>query len=258
MINYSEENSKKNRSNNFGSRNAIAVGIILVALGCIIFLYNAGVIPWGIKHLLISWQMLLILLGIFSLASENKIAGIVLILIGGFFIIPRLNGIFPNFILFGPSFTRNFWPLLIVVTGILIIASSRKEHNWFISTGGKVDGYSSENKDGSVNYSFVFGGTEQVFPEPVFKGGSIKTVFGGMTLDLRRSSLPEDGPVYLKIETTFGGVTIIVPEQWSVEIHQNSFMGGFADRRYTRPSYINNKQKLIIDAKCTFGGGDIK
>lgn len=256
MINYSEENEKKNQNNHSKTGSAIAVGIVLVALGIIIILTNAGIIPWSLRHFLISWQMLLIVIGIFCLSSGNKTGGVVLLMVGGFFILPKLNSLFPGINIFGASFTRNFWPLLIIIAGLWLIISPRKGGTYG-PNGRRTVSYSDHN-DGTINYNFTFGGSEQVFLDPVFKGGSITTTFGGMTLDLRKSSLPENEPVYLKIETTFGGTTLIVPESWNVEIRQNSFMGGFTDKRFNSPSFANSKQKLIIDAKCTFGGGEIK
>jgi predicted membrane protein len=109
-----------------------------------------------------------------------------------------------------------------------------------------------------IDTEVVFGGSEQVYLDPVFRGGQISTVFGGVKLDLRRTELPE-GETWLTVESVFGGVEIDAPAEWNIEIRGESVFGGFTDRR---PSAVGDGygdgRKLIIKASCVFGGGEIK
>jgi predicted membrane protein len=117
--------------------------------------------------------------------------------------------------------------------------------------------YTGEVKDGKVDYRCVFGGIEQVIFEPVFKGGTLETVFGGIVLDLRHTMLPE-GDTYLYVKTTCGGVEITVPEDWNIEIFPSkSVIGGVNDSRVKTPPR-QSERKLIIVAECVFGGLVIK
>ncbi len=111
---------------------------------------------------------------------------------------------------------------------------------------------------GVIDITTVFGGSEQVYLDPEFRGGKISTVFGGVKLDLRRTGLPE-GITYLTVESVFGGVEIDTPEDWIIEIRSESVFGGFDDKRLPPldGNYIEGR-KLIIKASCVFGGGDIK
>jgi hypothetical protein len=111
---------------------------------------------------------------------------------------------------------------------------------------------------GVIDITTVFGGSEQVYLDPEFRGGTISTVFGGVKLDLRRTGLPE-GVTWLTIESVFGGVEIDAPEEWVIEIRNESVFGGFHDKRLPAmgPGYTDGR-KLIIRASNVFGGGEIK
>lgn len=254
MINYSEPEKKRNDKSN-----ALITGLIFIAVGAILLLSNMNIVPWQWKRVFVSWQMLLIVIGIVQFLRKNISAGLILILIGGFFILPKLSFILPTWI--RHNITDDFWPLLIVMVGLVIIIGAVSSNNkrkicQSTSNPNSPEDFSNiKSGDGYVNVNHVFSGSEQVFLEPVFRGGNIKTVFGGFTLDLRRTSLPE-GISYLKLEAVFGGVTLIVPENWYVEVSQNSFLGGFSNNRVAF-NYDPNK-KLIIEANCVFGGGEVK
>ncbi|NLH23803.1 MAG: cell wall-active antibiotics response protein, partial [Bacteroidales bacterium] len=101
-----------------------------------------------------------------------------------------------------------------------------------------------------------FSGSDTVFLEPVFRGGNIESVFGGVTLDLRKTDLQE-GVSYLKVSTVFGGVTLFIPPSWNVEIQSDSVFGNFKDNR-PYAAGVDKNSKLIIKAECVFGGGEIK
>lgn len=254
MINYTESN-KPQRNNS-----ALVIGLILVIVGSVIVLFNLDMISWKIKNLLISWQMLLIVIGLFQLNKKNVMPGVIILLIGVFFMIPKLNALYPNIFPFIPNFSAIFWPLILVIAGIIIISKSvfNQDKNREYSHEGhrKQRPYRNEQSDGTINENYIFSGSDQIFLDPVFKGGKIQAIFGGMTLDLRRTTLPE-GVSVLKIEAIFGGVDIIVPESWDVKVVQNSFLGGFSDKRHGAILLEENK-KLIIEATCVFGGGEVK
>ena len=240
----------------------IIIGLVMIFAGVILIFSNAGWIPYAVRKILLSWQMLLIVLGIVSLARKQTIQGVILLVIGVVFILPRIGAlnILPGFEWFSHLSWGNLWPLILVGIGILVFTKSR--HREFTPihhrhyNRDRYSGKSSFNESGYVNYSMVFSGSEHVFMEPVFRGGAIESVFGGMTLDLRRTDLPE-GISYLKISSVFGGTTLLIPADWNVEIRTDAVFGGFKDNR----PVINNSEnssRLIIEAECVFGGGEIK
>jgi hypothetical protein len=116
--------------------------------------------------------------------------------------------------------------------------------------------FTSRSDDGSVYYSLVFRGADNVFLEPIFRGGKIETVFGGLTLDLRRAELQE-GVSVLNLSTVFGGATLLVPPHWNIEIHSDCVFGGFKDNRPYADT-ADSRSKLIVKVECVFGGAEIK
>jgi hypothetical protein len=67
-----------------------------------------------ITHFIFSWQMVLIIVGLILMAGKRS-AGIVLIVVGGIFLLPKI------FIIPGLTFTM-FFPVLLVGLGIAMIA----------------------------------------------------------------------------------------------------------------------------------------
>ena len=92
--------------------------------------------------------------------------------------------------------------------------------------------------------------------DPVFKGGELNAVFGGLTLDLRRTNLAE-GETHLEVNAVFGGITIFVPSEWLIETHLDTVFGGFQDNRMPKEP-LDPTRKLIIVGSCVFGGGEIR
>ena len=112
--------------------------------------------------------------------------------------------------------------------------------------------------DGVYAQSVVFGGAEDVFLEPVFRGGAIDVVFGGVDLDLRKTTLPE-GDTHLSINAVFGGVEVRLPDNWKVEQKISAVFGGVDDDRKKQSHIeVDNTRKLIITGDVVFGGVDIE
>src|SRR5512133_2629409 len=75
--------------------NRFIIGILLVIAGFILILEKTSVLPEPLNHfindIIFSWQTRVIVSGIFAMSgSDNKTHGIVLISVGGFFLIPEL------------------------------------------------------------------------------------------------------------------------------------------------------------------------
>ncbi len=247
------------------STGTIVVGLIFVIVGLVLLANNTGWIPYAWRRLLLSWQMLVILVGIVSIAKRQITQGIIFCTVGILFLLPRIGNVFH---LDGWLYTMNWhnlWPLVFIAIGLIIVVRSRADKDCngghFTGTrgcnGDRFYADAETSPDGYIHFDYLFNGSEQVFLEPVFRGGSIETVFGGATLDLRRTSLP-DGVSTLTIKSVFGGVTLLIPEDWNVELRSHCVFGGFSDKRYPGIKPVQPGSKLIIEAECVFGGGEIK
>ncbi|MDR1762647.1 MAG: DUF5668 domain-containing protein [Dysgonamonadaceae bacterium] len=64
----------------------IVFGIIVMFVGVLMLLFNLNMIDWDVYHCIMSWQALLIAIGVvllFDRNRHNKNAGVILIAVGG-------------------------------------------------------------------------------------------------------------------------------------------------------------------------------
>ena len=244
-------------------RTGIIFGVLLILLGGLLIAANAGLMPDNLGRIIISWQMLLIVIGILSVVRRHIFFGLFLILIGGFFIIPRLAEVFPDsFAWVNDQFISDYWAGLLVGAGVLIViywvVSPRKK--W--QTWSSKQYYSSkcEHKQYKINGDFskthVFSSGEYIVSESEFKGGELTVVFGSSEIDLRKTTLPE-GDIYLEIQAVFSGVELYIPDDWNVETQIECVFSGVTDKRRTA-DITNSSRKLILVGTCVFSGLDIK
>ncbi|MFT3751486.1 MAG: DUF5668 domain-containing protein [Paludibacter sp.] len=261
------ENEVKN-SFRSGYTKGLGFGLILMLIGIVFLGFNFGLIPEQFRHVIISWPMLLIVIGLGNFLKRHVFSGTILMLIGGFFLIPRFVEAFPAWF---PGFNVNgnfahiYWPLLLIAAGILIVTGKIFGPKWGFNEWNHThdqryrhhrhDDYSQWNTNGFSKNS-VFGSGEHIVLDPEFKGGEMNAVFGGITLDLRRTSLPE-GETRLDVNAVFGGITIFVPSDWFVETHLDAVFGGFKDNRLPKEP-LDKTRKLIITGSCVFGGGELR
>jgi predicted membrane protein len=229
----------------------IIFGIILIASGVLLLCFNSGLLDPAYRHVVFSWPMLLVAIGIMNIFSKESIfSGIVLLLIGGFFLLPRLFFLPDNF-------AHNFWPGLLIIIGILIIARRTIFHNHFHHHHFQSTS-EMKNDSGFIVLNNIFGGGKHKVPPTEFKGGKISNIFGGTELDLTQATLAP-GTNVLEIDCIFGGASIIVPADWAVTVQVTSIMGGFSDKRSNiRNTNATSDRELIIKGSAIFGGGDVK
>lgn len=228
--------------------NRFLIGIFLILAGLILMVKKSTVLPEPldrfIDEIIFSWQMLLVVIGVITLiSSDNKTPGIVMVAVGGFFMIPEL------FTDFFRSFNF-FWPAIFIVIGVVLLINSKRL--------GKTLDYKTTNKADYIDYVNIFSGAERQVITENFQGGKITSIFGGGEVDLTRSSLAP-GENVIEITCIFGGTTIIVPDNWSVILDVTPVLGGFSDSRKLRGDVIkDNTRSLILRGTVIFGGGEIK
>jgi Predicted membrane protein (DUF2154). len=251
------ENEERN-SFRSGHTKGLGFGLVLMVIGVVFLGFNFGFFPERLRNVVISWQMLLIFLGTVNLFKKHLISGVVLIFLGGFFIIPK---VVPEI---DGNFVHIYWPLLLIGAGIVILLQRVFVPNCFAEKWNKECHNHHHHRHyrewNSNNNGFskdcVFGSGEHIVLDPEFKGGDMNAVFGGISLDLRRTNLPV-GETRLEVNAVFGGITIFVPSDWYVETHLDSVFGGFKDNRVPKEP-LDTTKKLIIVGSCVFGGGELR
>lgn len=227
----------------------VALGLIILSLGFVFLFDNLGILPQSIKSVVISWPMLLVAIGIINLFGRNSyFAGLIMIVIGLFFITPRLFD-------FAFNFTSILWPVLLIIIGLLIIF--RKGLGRSPKPDFEFNQQNFDDPESTIDEVNVFGGSKHNIISQNFKGGKITSIFGGTELDFTNAQLAE-GTNFLEMVCIFGGASIILPSDWVVRSEVVSILGGFADQRKSVPRFENNGKLLVIKGVAIFGGGEIK
>lgn len=208
------------------------VGIILVLIGGVFLLDNLG-FDIDIPYYLFSWPAIFVVFGIINLLSGSGKAALI------FF------GLAAVFYLHHYDIVRigEIWPLILIIVGLSFIIGRR--------SGPK---RISERKEDSFDEIAIFGGTERKFVSEKLQGGKITCVFGGSEIDLRGSKA-EDG-VVIEIFCMFGGVELMVPEDWKINMDATAIFGGFSDSR--KNISITSATTVHIKGFTMFGGGEVK
>jgi predicted membrane protein len=234
---------RSHRRDHLKSNRAI-IGVILVLIGLFLVLRNTGIFPDFIDHVVFSWPMLLVAIGlVMTLGASEKTSGVIVMAVGGFFLIPMI---------FRETFHayNMFWPSIFIIIGVIFIFTKRRGWNSVTTTSATGDDY--------IDLVHVFSGGERQVVSDNFKGGKITAVFGGSEIDLTKSKLAP-GVSELEIACVFGGTTIIVPDDWWVKIEVVPVLGGFGDSRKLNPGRtVDPSKQLIIKGAVVFGGGEVK
>jgi len=234
----------------------ILFGLLLVIAGLLFLSFNFGWIDPALKPVLFSWPMILIVVGIIGFSRSNLLMSFFWLILGFFFLIPRIAEIYPErFAGLDGNFAHTYWPVLLILLGICLMARVLFGRNRRCGKHRQVAADAVEGVNGRIEKRVVFGGSESIFLDPVFNGGIISATFGGVVLDLRRTTLPE-GETFLDIDAIFGGVELYVPGDWVVETRFQTILGGMEDKRLI--SQPDHSRKLILQGDLIFGGCEIR
>ncbi len=243
------------------SNSRYVMGFILVIIGALFLLDNLNYLYFDIPHVIFSFPTILILVGILILVnSEKKGLGIIFVVIGGLWLLPR---IFPFIAINGGI----IFSVLIIALGIYILSKRRgySGNHYNINKSGVSEQSGTSNPSGEftqdtdkIDDVAIFGGGHKFISSDNFQGGNITAIFGGSEIDLTRCKLAP-GQNVLEVTAIFGGTTLIVPKEWNVVINVIPLFGGFSHKGMRGPNVvINPESTLIIKGVVIMGGGEIK
>jgi predicted membrane protein len=242
--NHRYEDHPNRHENHHLKNNRPIIGVILVLAGLFLLMRNTGFFPSFIDHVIFSWPMLLVTIGlVMTLGASEKTAGVIIMAVGGFFLIPTI---------FRETFHayNMFWPSIFIIIGVIFIVTKRRSWHPGVSKGTIGNDF--------IDYVNIFSGGERQVTTDNFKGGKITAIFGGTELDLTKAQLAP-GKSELEVTCIFGGASFIVPDDWFVTIEITPVLGGFSDSRKLSPGRtVDPSKQLVIRGVVVFGGGEIK
>ena len=216
------------------------VGFVLILIGALFLLDTFTTINFGgvIGNW---WPTIFIIIGLIKLQGHDRGAGLIFIIIGALLLLTVHDIVEWNSI-------WRLWPLILIFIGLSMIFKGRR-NKWKLSN-------ETTTGDEYIHSNAVFGGSEHTVTSQNFKGGETMALFGGVELDMRQAKISADG---CKIHATalFGGVEIIVPDDWNVIITGTPIFGGI-DSKSRRKSDVNSSQDVHIHCTVAFGGVEIK
>ncbi len=157
------------------------------------------------------------------------------------------------FVLIGVSIIFNFnigkylFPAFLIILGISLLFG----HNGPFKSGNQ-----STSSQSILNESAAFSSVSKKVETNDFKGGKVDTVFGGGEIDLRKAKIAKGGTVDVEVNAVFGGVKIIVPENWTVNSNVVGVFGGF-ENETKLPSAGKEQGRLNLKGAAVFGGGSV-
>ena len=95
---------------------------------------------------------------------------------------------------------------------------------------------------------------KNIYDNQLYTGGNYDVTFNGLILDLSKAYLNEK--TNITISTLFGGVDLYLPDDVNIQIQSSNFLGGVD--LHKRENKIENTKVIYLNARCIFGGINIK
>ncbi len=258
-------------------------GLCFIIIG--ILLYCKTFLGWDISLWNILWRcwpLFIIIPSITGICSKGfNLSSFIWLLVGTAFLLMTNN------IVSGSLIRRLVIPVSLVIIGIAIIFkdafskgnknrdtsdtfnnydsnnssngftyNSHNDNNDSQNTGDKnSDFFSSDSTSRKKpEYNAIFGSNQVKYPNDIFFGTCINSVFGSVVLDLRDAIITED--VVINASVIFAGADIYVPGNVNIKVSSIPIFGGVSDK--TINGNVTGRPTIFVNATCMFGGLDIK
>ena len=247
LLENKEEKTNAQRS----SVGAHFVAFVLIVGGMAYLLRNLGIIESEWVDQFISWQSLIILAGVCAILQRRYIGGVIMLLIGGYFLFPEWNA-------FVSAQWHTYWPLLFVAMGLFLLfrRKDQKEHSSAPTIDLNVN-KRTDVTDGFVYCDTSFTSVQQVILDKVFKGADISILMSNIILDLSKTTLGKEETV-IKVHSVCANVIIHVPANWVVRTDLMLFLAGNRDLRTRIEEPSGQVHTLIIKGNLFLSGLEIR
>ena len=223
----------------------VIFGLGIIAIGVILLLHNIGILY--ARSYLSYWPVILILIGLASAlqpsGSAGRWVGLLLVILGVLLLLDNLYII--------DFYVWDYWPLLLILAGFALLRASRRPH-----TSPPAGASPQAGLEGSIVRGFaLLGGQTITSTSNDFQGGSAVAFLGGCKVDLRGAAIKSDR-VILELFAFWGGIEVLVPSTWSVQLEGFPILGGFDDKTHPHPQ--GELKRLVIRGTAIMGGIEVK
>ena len=216
-------------------------GVVLVIVGVLLGLNAFNIFSFDIFF--DGWWTLFIIIPSFiGLFTDNDKTGSIIGMIIGVLLLLACQDLL-NWTVVG----KLVLPIIIVAIGLSLLFKNMI----YNKINKSIEDINAKTKT-DEEYRALFSGQDIKIDDDSFDETSVKAIFGGIKLDLRKATIKED--VVIKCDAVFGGVDICLPDNVNVQVKSNSVFGGVDNKCVNK----DNKVTVYIDATCVFGGVDIK
>lgn len=209
---------------------------VLIAVGVLWLLDAADVLDAG-TTIDRWWPVAVIALGLVAAASERRLGlgPVALVVIGALLLVGQLDVVDVDAIV---------WPIVAIVAGL-----------WLLFNRGQQSRV-REQESPRQDVVALLGAAETKNRSPHFQHANVSAVLGGATLDMRDAHL--DPGASVDALALFGGVDVIVPPGWRVELGGLPIFGGYEDKTGGNGDLPADAPVLKVAATAIFGGVDVK
>lgn len=227
------------------NRGRIVGGLLLVFAGTV---WLAKVMGFPVPEWFFGFPSILILIGLYLIGKNGvqRPGGPILLALGVLFFIERAN---PDL-----HIRHIIWPVAIITAGLMMLLKPwRRPNKRHRAQEGIHHGVDESTLD-YLSVHAMFGGAKKRMVSSHFRGGEVNCFFGGAKVDLSQADF--QGNVSLEVNSVFGGIEIIVPDNWRIQNDVTAVLGGVNDRR---PFAAGDSGKVLrIHGSAVFGGVEVK
>ena len=261
--NFSESSDSSRTVPRYQSLNTLTVAIVFIVAGLMFIGRNFNMVSDYWFHLIISWQMICVVIGVNQLIKRSW-SGLLLLGVGLFFLLPNILSI--DY----PALYR-WWPVLLIAVGLFLLikpkracqsADSFEFDNADLSdkTNASEKNVSSATASQSTNdataQAFIysdnlFSSVCQQADSRLFKGARLRNVFGSTVLDLRNTHF-EAGQIFVYTDCCFGSIKLCIPSNCDVQMQVISVFGGAEDKRI-KAAETDQHHQIVIKGRMAFG-----
>lgn len=215
------------------------IGLVIIVFAVVILLQNMDLIPY--INMWIFWPVFLILIGLSQVLrpreSRQTLSGGIFIVVGLLFLLNNMDIIYFRF--------RDLWPFILLLIGFAILRQAM--------IGPK----SGESENDFINLTFILGGGDHKFNSKSLRGGKVSAIMGGGKIDLTDADMVED-EVFFDIFAFWGGVELIVPQTWQVNMKGIPILGGAENKTGPDPNGTAQVKRLTVRGTAIMGGMEVK